>query len=52
VIVGVVSVAAALTLLPAMLSLIGDRINSLRIPLVGSTPRAVPVPPRAPIWRP
>jgi uncharacterized membrane protein YdfJ with MMPL/SSD domain len=36
VIVGVVSVAAALTLLPAMLSLIGDRINALRIPLVGS----------------
>jgi RND superfamily putative drug exporter len=37
VIVGVVSVAAALTLLPAMLSLIGDRINALRIPLVGSS---------------
>jgi RND superfamily putative drug exporter len=36
VIVGVVSVAAALTLLPAMLSLIGDRINALRIPFVGS----------------
>jgi RND superfamily putative drug exporter len=36
VIVGVVSVAAALTLLPAMLSLIGDGINALRIPLVGS----------------
>jgi putative drug exporter of the RND superfamily len=36
VIVGVVSVAAALTLLPAMLSLIGDRINALRIPLVGA----------------
>lgn len=38
VIVGVVSVAAALTLLPAMLSLIGDRVNALRIPLVGSRP--------------
>jgi uncharacterized membrane protein YdfJ with MMPL/SSD domain len=37
VIVGVVSVAAALTLLPAVLSLIGDRINALRIPLVGSS---------------
>jgi putative drug exporter of the RND superfamily len=37
VIVGVVSVAAALTLLPAILSLIGDRINALRIPLVGSS---------------
>ena len=36
VIVGVVSVAAALTLLPATLSLIGDRINALRIPFVGS----------------
>jgi RND superfamily putative drug exporter len=35
VIVGVVSVAVALTLLPAMLSLIGDRVNSLRIPIVG-----------------
>ena len=36
VIVGVVSVAAALTLLPAVLSLLGDRINALRIPLVGA----------------
>jgi len=35
VIVGVVSVVAALTLLPALLSLIGDRVNSLRLPLVG-----------------
>ena len=35
VIVGVVSVAAALTLLPAMLSLIGDRVNSLPLPIVG-----------------
>ena len=35
VIVGVVSVAAALTLLPAMLSLIGDRVNSLPLPVVG-----------------
>jgi RND superfamily putative drug exporter len=35
VIVGVVSVAVALTLLPAMLSLIGDRVNSLRLPIVG-----------------
>ena len=34
-IVGVVSVAAALTLLPAMLSLIGDRVNSLPLPVVG-----------------
>jgi RND superfamily putative drug exporter len=33
--VAVSSVAAALTLLPAMLSLLGDRIDSLRIPFVG-----------------
>jgi len=37
VIVGVVSVAAALTLLPAVLSLLGDRVNALRIPFVGSS---------------
>ncbi len=36
VIVGVVSVAAALTLLPAMLHLLGDRVNSLRLPVVGN----------------
>jgi uncharacterized membrane protein YdfJ with MMPL/SSD domain len=35
IIVGVVSVAAALTLLPALLGLLGDRINSLRVPIVG-----------------
>ena len=35
VIVGVVSVAAALTLLPAMLELLGDRVDSLRLPVVG-----------------
>ncbi len=33
--VGVVSVAAALTLLPALLALLGDRVNALRIPIVG-----------------
>jgi putative drug exporter of the RND superfamily len=32
---GVVSVAAALTLLPALLGLLGDRVNALRIPIVG-----------------
>jgi uncharacterized membrane protein YdfJ with MMPL/SSD domain len=32
---GVVSVVAALTLLPAVLGLLGDRINALRIPLIG-----------------
>ena len=35
VIVGIVSVAAALTLLPAMLHVLGDRVNSLRLPVVG-----------------
>ncbi|TML55924.1 MAG: MMPL family transporter [Actinobacteria bacterium] len=33
--VGIVSVFAALTLLPALLGLLGDRVNSLRIPWVG-----------------
>jgi putative drug exporter of the RND superfamily len=33
--VGITSVAAALTLLPAVLSLLGDRVNALRIPLIG-----------------
>jgi uncharacterized membrane protein YdfJ with MMPL/SSD domain len=32
-----VSVAAALTLLPALLSLLGDRVNALRIPFFGGT---------------
>ena len=36
IIVGVVSVAAALTLLPAVLSLLGDRINALPIPFIGT----------------
>jgi RND superfamily putative drug exporter len=35
IIVGLVSVAAALTLLPAVLSLLGDRIDAVRIPLIG-----------------
>ena len=30
-----VSVVAALTLLPALLSLLGDRVNSLRVPFLG-----------------
>jgi putative drug exporter of the RND superfamily len=33
--VGIVSVAAALTLLPALLGLLGDRVNALRLPIVG-----------------
>ena len=35
IIVGMVTVAAALTLLPALLSLLGDRVNALRVPFVG-----------------
>jgi len=35
ILVGVVSVAAALTLLPALLSLVGDRVNALPVPLLG-----------------
>jgi RND superfamily putative drug exporter len=35
ILVGIVSVAAALTLLPAMLSIAGDRVNALRVPIVG-----------------
>jgi RND superfamily putative drug exporter len=35
ILVGITSVVAALTLLPAVLSLLGDRINSLRIPVIG-----------------
>ena len=35
ILVGIVSVAAATTLLPALLGLLGDRVNALRIPFVG-----------------
>src|SRR5205823_12119861 len=35
ILVGVTSLAGALTLLPAVLGLLGDRVNSLRIPLFG-----------------
>jgi uncharacterized membrane protein YdfJ with MMPL/SSD domain len=35
ILVGIVSVAAALTLLPAVISLLGDRINAGRIPYFG-----------------
>jgi uncharacterized membrane protein YdfJ with MMPL/SSD domain len=35
ILVGIVSVAAALTLLPALLSLAGDRVNSWRVPYLG-----------------
>ena len=39
VLVGVTAVAAAMTLLPAVLSLLGDRVDALRLPFVG--PRRV-----------
>ena len=35
ILVGIVSVLAALTLLPAVLGLLGDRVDSLRIPIFG-----------------
>jgi putative drug exporter of the RND superfamily len=35
ILVGIVSVIAALTLLPAILSILGDRVNRLRVPVVG-----------------
>jgi len=35
ILVGIVSVFAALTLLPAVLSLLGDRVNAGRIPVIG-----------------
>jgi RND superfamily putative drug exporter len=35
ILVGIVSVAAALTLLPALLALLGDRVNSLTVPVIG-----------------
>jgi uncharacterized membrane protein YdfJ with MMPL/SSD domain len=39
IVVALVSVAAALTLLPALVSLLGDRVNALRIPYFGQTAR-------------
>ena len=35
ILVGIVSVVAATTLLPALLGLLGDRVNALRIPIIG-----------------
>jgi uncharacterized membrane protein YdfJ with MMPL/SSD domain len=35
ILVGIVAVVGALTLLPAVLALLGDRINALRVPIVG-----------------
>ena len=37
IVAGLASVAAALTLLPALVSLLGDRVNALRLPLFGRT---------------
>ena len=37
ILVGITSLVAALTLLPALLGLLGDRVNSLRIPLFGGS---------------
>jgi RND superfamily putative drug exporter len=35
IIVGLVTMAAAITLLPALVSLLGDRVNAFRLPIVG-----------------
>ena len=35
IIVGIVTMAAAITLLPALLSLLGDRVDAMRLPVVG-----------------
>jgi RND superfamily putative drug exporter len=35
ILVGLITMAAALTLLPALLSLLGDRVNALRLPFFG-----------------
>ncbi len=48
--VGTVSVVAALTLLPALLGLMGDRVNSLRIPYIGSA-AVEAANPEGRIWR-
>ena len=39
ILVGIVSVLAALTLLPAVLGLLGDRVNALRVPFFGRSRR-------------
>jgi putative drug exporter of the RND superfamily len=45
ILVGLITMAAALTLLPALLSLLGDRVNALRLPIVGRDHAAV-----SPFW--
>jgi RND superfamily putative drug exporter len=43
ILVGIVSVVAALTLLPAVLSLLGDKVNRLRLPYFGRRRRESPM---------
>jgi putative drug exporter of the RND superfamily len=50
ILVGAVSVVAALTLLPALLGLLGDRVNALRIPLIGSA-AVEAADPEGKVWR-
>jgi RND superfamily putative drug exporter len=45
IIVGIVTMAAALTLLPALLSLLGDRVDAVRLPFLGRTYSA-----ESPFW--
>ncbi len=45
IIVGIVTMAAAITLLPAILSLLGDRVNALRLPY-----RRTHHPAESPFW--
>jgi putative drug exporter of the RND superfamily len=40
ILVGIVSIVAALTLLPALLGLVGDRVNALRLPYFGRAAQA------------
>jgi RND superfamily putative drug exporter len=40
ILVGIVAVLAALTLLPALLGLVGDRVNALRVPVIGRSAEA------------
>ena len=40
IVVGIVSVLAALTLLPALLGVLGDRVDALRVPFIGREARA------------
>nr|MBA2296809.1 MMPL family transporter [Actinomycetota bacterium] len=47
ILVAIVSIVAALTLLPAVLSLLGDRVNALRIPYFG---RAAVSQSESPFW--